>query len=192
MKNAVLVHGMPSKEDYFDQGLLSESNSHWFPWLQKQLLIKNILTQTPEMPEPYKPDYEKWAREFERYDIGPQTLLVGHSAGAGFLLRWLSEHKDIKVGRLILVAPFLGFGAKIPNSFSNFMLDENLADRTAGTVIYNSDDDKSYIHRAVNVLRHSLKGANAKYKEFHGYGHFTYNDMHTEAFPELLEDCLGK
>jgi hypothetical protein len=41
-------------------------------------------------------------------------------------------------------------------------------------------------------LRHKLKGANAKYREFHGFGHFTYEDMGTEKFPELLEACLSK
>jgi predicted alpha/beta hydrolase family esterase len=192
MKNAVLLHGMPTKEEYFDPITLSESNSHWIPWLQKQLIINGVFAQTPEMPEPYKPNYEKWVRELERFDIGPQTLLVGHSAGAGFLLRWLSQQKDIKVGNLVLLAPFLGFGAKVPNDFFNFEVDENLADRTNGTIIFNSDNDKSYIHRAVNQLRHKLKGANAKYREFHGLGHFTYEDMGTEEFPELLEACLTK
>jgi predicted alpha/beta hydrolase family esterase len=190
MKNAVLVHGMPTKEEYFNPLTLSESNAHWFPWLQKQLIINGIFTQTPEMPEPYKPNYEKWAREFERFDIGPHTVLVGHSTGAGFLLRWLSEHKDIKVGKLLLVAPFIGFGAKVPDDFFDFVLDENLADRTNGTIIFNSDNDRSYIHRAVDVLRHKLKGANAKYREFHGLGHFTYDGMGTDKFPELLEACL--
>jgi predicted alpha/beta hydrolase family esterase len=192
MKNAVLVHGAPDREEYFDPKSPSLSNAHWFPWLQKQLVINGFNTQTPEMPDSYKPDYEVWCKEFERYNIGPQTLLVGHSTGAGFLLRWLSENKDVKVGRLILVAPFLGFGTKVLNNFFNFALDENLAGRTTETIIYNSDDDKSYIRRSANVLRHRLAGANAKYIEFHSYGHFTYNDMQTEEFPELLEDCLGK
>jgi predicted alpha/beta hydrolase family esterase len=191
MKNAVLVHGKPSRDEYFDPILLSMSNSHWLPWLQKQLLINGYNAQAPEMPDSYKPDYEVWRREFERFDIGVNTLLVGHSTGAGFLLRWLSENREVKVGKLILVAPYMGFGAKVPNNFFTFDLDENLADRTKGTIIFNSDDDKSYIHRSVNVLRHKLKGPIAKYREFHGYGHFIYEDMQTEKFPELLEVCLS-
>jgi predicted alpha/beta hydrolase family esterase len=190
MKNAVLVHGAPSKEDYLDPQKPSESNAHWFPWLQKQLIINGINTQTPDMPDSYKPDYEKWRREFERYDIGPQTLLVGHSTGAGFLLRWLSENKDTSVGKIILVAPYIGFGAKVPTSFFNFTLDENLADRTGRLVIFNSDDDKGYIQRSANELRHKLKGANTKYKEFQKYGHFTFEDMKSEKFSELLEESL--
>jgi predicted alpha/beta hydrolase family esterase len=182
---------MPDREEYFDPAAPSLSNAHWFPWLQKQLIINGFNTQTPDIPDSYKPEYEKWVKEFERFDVTPETLLVGHSAGGGFLLRWLSENKDTTVGKLILVAPYMGFGAKIPNNFFNFELDENLADRTSGTIIFNSDDDRSYIHRSVNLLRHKLKGPNAKYKEFHGYGHFVYEHMNTEKFPELLEACLG-
>jgi predicted alpha/beta hydrolase family esterase len=192
MKNAVLIHGMPSKDEYFDPSAPSLSNAHWFPWLQKQLIINGVNTQTPDMPDSYKPDYEKWKKEFDRYDIGPQTLLVGHSAGAGFLLRWLSENKDARVGKLILVAPYIGTGPLGPRDFFLFTIDENLADRTNGLVIFNSNNDKSYIHSSVNELRNKLRGTMAKYRELHGYGHFTSDDMKSEKFPELLEACLDK
>jgi predicted alpha/beta hydrolase family esterase len=192
MKNAVLIHGMPSKDEYFDPSAPSLSNAHWFPWLQKQLIINGVNTQTPDMPDSYKPDYEKWKKEFDRYDIGPQTLLVGHSAGAGFLLRWLSENKDARVGKLILVAPYIGTGPLGPRDFFLFTVDENLADRTNGLVIFNSNNDKSYIHSSVNELRNKLRGTMAKYRELHGYGHFTSDDMKSEKFPELLEACLDK
>jgi predicted alpha/beta hydrolase family esterase len=192
MKNAVLIHGMPSRDEYFDLNTPSESNAHWFPWLQKQLVINGINTQTPDMPDSYKPDYEKWRREFERYDIGLQTLLVGHSAGAGFLLRWLSENKDARVDKLILVAPYIGIGPLGPRDFFLFKIDENLADRTNGLVIFNSDNDKSYIHGSVNELRNKLRGPKAKYREVHNYGHFTSDGMKSEKFPEILEVCLDK
>jgi hypothetical protein len=52
------------------------------------------------------------------------------------------------------------------------------------------DDDKGYIQRSANELRHKLKGANTKYKEFQKYGHFTFEDMQSEKFSELLEESL--
>jgi predicted alpha/beta hydrolase family esterase len=192
MKNAILIHGMPSKEEYFDPSAPSLSNAHWFTWLQKQLIINSINTQTPDIPDSYKPDYEQWRREFERFDIGPQTLLVGHSAGAGFLLRWLSENKDARVDKLILAAPYIGTGPLGPRDFFLFTIDENLADRTNGLVIFNSNNDKSYIHSSVNELRNKLRGPKAKYRELHNYGHFTSDGMKSEKFPELLEVCLDK
>ncbi|HSE56651.1 MAG TPA: hypothetical protein VLB02_01025, partial [Candidatus Paceibacterota bacterium] len=89
MKTALIVHGMPSKEEYFDREGKSPSNSHWFPWIQQQLLINGFLAQTPEMPEPYLPVYEKWCSVFEQFSIDEHATLIGHSCGAGFLLRWL-------------------------------------------------------------------------------------------------------
>ncbi len=60
MNNDIIIHGSCDKEEYFSDKYPSLSNSHWIPWLQKQLLINNIFTQTPEMPASYNPDYKKW------------------------------------------------------------------------------------------------------------------------------------
>jgi len=100
MKSAIIVHGMPSKEEYFKVDRPSQSNSHWLPWLQHQLIINGFLAQTPEMPEPYKPNYEKWRSLFERFEIREDTFLVGHSCGGGFLVRYLSEN-NIQSGKLL-------------------------------------------------------------------------------------------
>ena len=75
MLNAILIHGSCDKEEYFSNKYPSLSNSHWFPWLQKQLLIKGIFTQTPEMPDAYAPDYEKWKIEFEHYPVDEETIV---------------------------------------------------------------------------------------------------------------------
>lgn len=104
MKNAIIIHGMPSREEYYDPANLAPSHNHWFSWLQHQLLLNGILTQTPEMPEPYNAKYNDWSSVIEQFKIDKNTILVGHSLGAGFLVRWLSEQK-IEVGRVVLVAP---------------------------------------------------------------------------------------
>lgn len=106
MKTAIILHGMPDKEEYFDSKASSSSNSQWYPWLQQQLIINNISTQTPEMPDAYEPDYDKWLNVFNQFKIDQNTVLIGHSCGAGFLIRWLSEN-NIQVGKVILVAPWM-------------------------------------------------------------------------------------
>lgn len=58
MKTAIIIHGYFTKEEFFDVTRPSPSNDHWFPWIQKQLLLNGILTQTPEMPSSYAPEYE--------------------------------------------------------------------------------------------------------------------------------------
>jgi hypothetical protein len=37
MKTAIIIHGMPSTEEYYDVNRPASSNCHWLPWIQKQL-----------------------------------------------------------------------------------------------------------------------------------------------------------
>lgn len=189
MRNAVLVHGKPGREEYYDPVQPSASNAHWFPWVQNQLLVRDIPAATPEMPFAFCPDYTIWRREFERFDIGNDTGLVGHSCGGGFLVRWLSEHPDVTVGRVVLVAPWLDPDRRETTDFFAFSLDECLAERTAGLVLFASDDDSADVARSVTVLREALPGLT--YREFAGRGHFCRGDLGTDAFPELLETLLA-
>ena len=53
MKTAIIVHGWPDKSECFDMSIPSSSNRHWFPWIQHELVARDILAQTPEMPEAY-------------------------------------------------------------------------------------------------------------------------------------------
>lgn len=189
MKNAIILHGLPDKEEYYDLDFPAQSNAHWLGWLQKQLQAKDIFTQTPEMPMSFAPDYEVWKKEFERYDITPETLLVGHSCGGGFLVRWLSENKDKKVGKLILVAPWLNPDKRYDTgTFFNFEIDPNFPSRTARPVIFRSSNDFEDVLESIDILKDKVQGISIR--EFENYGHFCERDLKTQAFPELLAECL--
>ncbi len=191
MKNAIIVHGMPSKEEYYDPAKPSMSNAHWLPWLQAQLLKHDIAAATPEIPHAYQPDWAIWSKEVERFDITPETLLVGHSCGAGFWVRWLSEHKDVKVGKVILVAPWLGYkdDGGIEPFFDGFQMDPYVALRTRGFYIFNADNDGESIQQSVKAIRETIPSSD--YREFAGLGHFTSANMGKTEFPELLEELLA-
>ncbi len=187
MRRAIILHGMPSKEDYYSQGCDSESNSHWLPWLQHELLIRGILAQTPEMPVPYSPNYEQWKQEFERNVVDEDTILVGHSYGAGFLVRWLSE-SNCNVKKLALVAPWLD-SARENGDLLDFKIDEELKAKTEyGIGILYSTDDGEEMQATTSPLRRCLPSA--RYHEFVNYGHFCLEDMGIREFPELLEVCI--
>lgn len=145
---------------------------------------------TPEIPLCYILDYETWKREFERFDVTEETLLVGHSCGGGFLVRWLSENNDIRVGEVVLVAPWLDPENKKGgrDDFFVFEIDAELVSRTKGTTIFNSDNDRESVQESVQTIRKHIKGV--EYKEFSKYGHFCIKDLEGEAFPELLEHIL--
>ena len=191
MRNAIIVHGTCDKEEYYSPEYPSASNFHWLPWLVKQLLIKDIHAVTPEMPHGYMPDYTVWKREFERFDSTPETILVGHSCGGGFLVRWLSENKDKRVGKVVLVAPWLDPNKTKgeDNDFFDFTMDSELVSRTQGVTIFNSDDDMQAIHTSVKQLMDTI--SDIKLVEFEGKGHFCLGDLGTDAFPELLEETLS-
>ncbi len=91
MKNAILVHGWAKKAEFLDTSQPTSSNAHWLPWLTKQLMVNGIHTVALEMPNSYYPEYHIWKQELERFTIGPETTLVGHSCGGGFIVRWLSR-----------------------------------------------------------------------------------------------------
>lgn len=187
MKNAIILHGQPSKEEYYDPKRPSMSNAHWIPWLQGQLLKRDIAAATPEVPFAFKPEWELWKKEVERFEIDSDTVIVGHSRGGEFWLRYLSENKELKVGKVVLVAPSLGWYYSDDLYFGKFEIDPEIVQRTKGITLFHSDDDKEGIQKSVNEIRNSVK--NLEYREFH-LGHFTYSSMQTEEFPELLEELL--
>ena len=189
MKNAILVPGRPDRDEYYDPSQPTNSNNHWFPWLSKQLMMQDIFTVSLEIPEPWRPRYNVWKRELERFDITPETMLVGHSCGGGFLIRYLSENKELRVSKVVLVAPWINPDNNLESDtadFFDFEIDSELVGRTKGVTIFYSDDDHPSILQTVEIVREKV--IELGYREFHNYGHFCYKDLKTDKFPELLEE----
>ncbi len=188
MKTAIILHGKPSKEGYFDPYRNAQSNEHWLPWIQRQLLLKGVLAQAFELPQPYEPVYEDWKSVFEKFNCDEETILIGHSCGGGFLVRWLSENK-VHVGEVVLVAPWLDPDHELATGFFDFQIDEDVPKRAKDLSIFVSSDDDKSILVSVETLRN--KWPEAKIIELTGKGHFCYNDMGTQEFPELKKLLLG-
>ncbi len=176
---------MPSKEEYFDPAQPQPVDAHWLPWLKKELEIKGYEVHVPAMPEPYAPNYEKWKSVFESIPCDDETILVGHSGGAGFIVRWLSEH-DINVGQVFLVAPWIDPVNELKNDFFSFTIDQDLVDKTKGIEIFISDDDENFILQSVEKIK-VIK--NIKIKQFKNRGHFD-DFAGATTFPELLEEII--
>jgi len=186
--NAILVPGRPDKDEHYDPTRPSNSEDHWFSWLKRQLILRDIHAVSIEPPFPFRPRYEDWKREFERFDLTPTTILVGHSCGGGFLIRYLSQHKDLRVGKVMLVAPWTNPGNNPVSDtadFFDFTIDPDFPARTAGLTVFISDDDFASIQKTVETLRTAVHGI--EYKEYTGMGHFTFGAMQTREFPDLLD-----
>jgi predicted alpha/beta hydrolase family esterase len=189
MKNAIILHGAPEKEHYYDHRKPSESNAHWLPWLQKELIIRDIAAMTPEIPLSFEPKWDLWCREVERFDITPDTILVGHSAGGGFWLKYLSQNPQIRVARTVLVAPWLDPGRTLEEDFFAGDFDPQLASRSGQIVIFESDDDSDSVKVSIRRIQSEIQGI--QYRTFEGYGHFTYDNLQGICFPELLDEVLS-
>lgn len=189
MRNAVILHGTCDKEEYYDDKYPSLSNSHWLPWLQKQLLMNGIEAATPEVANAYEPSYDKWLKELIRFEITSESILVGHSCGGGFLVRWLSDNPEVFVKKVVLVAPWLDPKRTKTTDFFEFDIDPGITARVDSFTIFNSDNDSNTIQTSVRMIRDALP--DCRYVELHNYGHFCMTDMKTQAFPELRDEIIN-
>lgn len=187
--NAIIVHGTCERTEYLSPDHPALSNSHWLPWIQKQLLIKGIDTQTPEMPRAYDPVYAVWKRELDRFDIGATTLLIGYSCGAGFLLRWLSEN-SIRIAKLILVSPWLDPDKARTRDFFDFEIDARLNARVNDIQLLVSNDDHPSILKSVEQIIDAIPHIGVH--RFDRLGHFTSKDLGSTAFPQLRIIALSE
>ena len=98
MKKAYIVHGWGGN-----------SKSEWFPWLKKELESKGFKATVFDMPDTENPKIETWVPYLEKNIQNPdeETILIGHSIGCQTILRYMEKlPEDIKVGKVILVAPW--------------------------------------------------------------------------------------
>lgn len=190
MRNAILLHWLTYEHEYYDPDYPAGSDANWFPWLQKRLMMNDIKADTPEVPRPFDFDYASWVREVERFDITRETTLVGQSMGGGFWVRYLSEHPELEVDRVILVAPWLNVHHEEPTDFFDFEIDPGIVRRARnGFSVFTSDNDRYEALDSAAMLRERLPEATVRV--FPGHGHFALKDLGTEEFPALLEAILA-
>ena len=185
MKNAVILHGKPTRERYENPLEPKPHEANWLPWLGRQLSTRGVTVAIPAFPKPYFPVYEEWQRVFETNDAGPETGLIGHSVGAEFILRWLSENKATSIEQAVLVAPYHDYAGKY-GGFSKYGLDAMIPERVGRLTIVSSLDDDEPITRRTHEL--SATFPEARIVELDGYGHFRIgHNMQSEDFPVLLD-----
>ncbi len=186
--SCIIVHGCPSDVEKAMNSKTRTYDKHWMPWIKKQLEEEGIKVFVPLMPEPWKPDYSEWKAAFEKNKVDEETILIGHSGGAGFLVRWLGEIKK-RVKKLILIAPYILDSGVDPElrELVSFKPDLKLKGYCKEIIVFIDKKDDKDIVRSANYLEEKM---GAKVVELKNHGHFTLEDMKTEKFPELFNEIL--
>jgi len=185
--NCIIIHGCPPNPE---TNIMSKARyfHHWIFWTKRELTKRGIPTDNPVMPEPWHPDYDKFKKEIEKYNITENTILIGHSCGCAFLVRWLGETKQ-KIKKLILVAPWKlnSRGDKWRKLFYEYPIDKTVKERVREIIMFTADNENEKGKKSLKIFQDALGGEKIELK---GMGHFVFEDMGTEEFPELLEEVM--
>ena len=73
-------------------------------WTKKELENKNYEAYAPQVIKVWEAPYNEWKKIIEEIGVDQNTILVGLSAGAAAITRYIVEEKK-QIKKLILVAP---------------------------------------------------------------------------------------
>ena len=185
-RNCIIVHGCPSGPEGERDVETRSFDKHWMPWVRERLIEQSIPTLTPIMPDPWAPDYASFRQEFEKHPVSERTILIGHSCGCAFLVRWLGESKQ-KIDTLALVAPWKipRAGDPLRKAFYDYPIDETIRHRVRRILMFTSDTEMEDGKKSLVIYRAALGG---DIVDLPGKGHYTIADMGTHEFPELLSE----
>ena len=185
-KKCIIIHGGPGDIKSSIPHNLPQTD--WFPWIKNQLVLRGIDTIVPAMPDTWNPVYDDYRKEFEKYKVDEETMLIGHSRGCAFLVRWLGDSKQ-RIKKLILVAPYrIAVGnSEYKKRFYDFKIDPTIKERIKEIVMFTSDNEEPADKKSLEIYHQALDG---KIVNLSNHGHYTLKDMDTEEFPELLEEVL--
>lgn len=186
--NCIIVHGSPSNIEKAMNPEKRTYDKHWIPWIKSNLSKEKINVSAPLMPEPWKLDYNSWKKEFDKLNVNKNSVLIGHSAGCAFLVRWLGDTKK-KVKKLILVAPWKIAYRKdgSDKEFYGYKIDPSVRSNVEKVIIFTSNDEGPDGKKSAKIFHEALGG---KIIELKNKGHYTFWDMGTEEFSELLREVL--
>lgn len=195
-RQVVFIHGGESFSNYEDflqhiktcevRNPLGERPKRWQDSFREDL-GEQFEVYMPQMPNKQNAKYEEWKIWFERYFefLKEDVILIGHSQGGSFLVKYLTESQvpfSVKV-LYILAAPIISedFGGEDGGDFlPNKAHIKDIQDIVKDIYIFHSKDDFvvpfSHGEQYVELL------PKAQMVIFEDKGHFL-----TETFSELVE-----
>jgi hypothetical protein len=177
-KNAIIIHGTKDSPELY-----------WFPYVKKGLEEKGYKVWAPHMPSSDKPNRKDWIPFIlENWEITPETVLIGHSAGAQIIPSVL-EKIDVKIKQVIMVSGYakaLRKDRDSENSVDDFNWDA-IKGKAEEFIFINSDNDPwTNDDKQGKILSDHLGG---RLIVMHGEGHMGsgYFNQPYKEFPLILE-----
>lgn len=188
VRNCVVIHGCPSRAEKDMDAKTRTYDKHWILWIKNELTARGITVETPLMPDPWDPVYESYKKTFEKNSIAANTILVGHSCGCAFLVRWLGDTKQ-EIDKLILVAPWKvpDYKDELKKAFYRYHVDETIKQRVNNIVMFTSNNERESGKRSLQIFHRALGG---EIIDLPNHGHYSPDSMDKPEFPELLEVIL--
>jgi serine hydrolase len=130
----------------------------------------------PTMPHESDPDYQQWKTSIgkEMAALADGAIIIGHSLGASFLLKYLSEEKvgKIMAGLFLIATPYWGGHGWRYEGYDRVALREDFAaklPRGAPVFLYHGRDDE--IVPFAHLALYAEKLPQAAVRELDGRGH---------------------
>ena len=156
----------------------------WSQILRDDLGKKFVVLQ-PQMPNAINAKYSEWKILFKKISVklDNKVILLGHSLGAIFLIKYLAENKFPKqvLATILIAPPFEEKG--LNESLGDFILPKNLVglNKQGGKLIFfHSQDDEVVPFSHHKKFKQVLP--RATFKAYKNRGHFNQT-----KFPELIK-----
>lgn len=136
----------------------------------------------PKMPNPNNVKYLEWKIMFEKIIplLSKNVILIGHSLGGIFLIKYLSDNilRNKPLGLFIISAPYKMNSKEFKLDYKNINKIEN---QSENIFMYHSKDDE--VVNFKDFLEYKKLLSKPKFKEFKNRGHFNQ-----PTFPEIVKD----
>lgn len=172
-------------------GTCGSATGNWFPWLKSEMGRKGHCAIVPQFPTPEGQSFAAWREVFLR-DLGSNkpenTILVGHSIGAPFVMR-MAEETDLPYRAIIPVCPFaktLGVEQfdTLNSSFVEHDFDWNRIRMGASARVCFASDNDPYVPLALS--QDVAAKMDAQLIVVPGGGHLNADSGYT-SFPPILD-----
>jgi hypothetical protein len=163
---------------------------NWFFWLKQQLENNGHRVFVPKFPTPENQSIYKWhaalVTQVER--MGKDTILIGHSCGATFLLHVLEALAE-PVEQSILASPFIEklgneYFDNLNETFVDYEFDWDLIKKNAGKITILHGDNDPYV--PIAAAQKVADALNASLTIIPNGGHLNAEFGFTE-FPQILQ-----